>query len=218
MTKKKGSGRMYDYDLVSGKLNRWRNYLNTHSLPTWESIPDLGLYMDQVLTLLSGYLPFLPKKTGEEQIITTAAINNYVRTKLMPPPDRKKYRRKHIAYLIMICSLKQSLSMSEIQQIIPSAMTEQDLKGAYNSFVEQYTGSVKFFVGLVEREMSQEFGLGMSEELNVNRFVFSTAVISNFSKILTMKLLDLQGCHFTPEAVADYDDEAARTALNGKQI
>ena len=45
--------------------------------------------------------------------------------------------------------------------------------------------------------MSQAFGLGMSEELNVNRFVFSTAVISNFSKILTMKLLDLQGCHFT---------------------
>lgn len=207
---------MYDYDLVCGKLNRWRNYLNTHSLPSWESIPDLGLYMDQVLTLLSEYLPFLPKKTGEEQIITTAAINNYVRTKLMPPPDRKKYRRKHIAYLIMICSLKQSLSMSEIQQIIPCAMTEQDLKGAYNSFVEQYTGSVKFFVGLVEREMSQAFGLGTREELNVNRFVFSTAVISNFSKILTMKLLDLQGCPFTPEAVADYDDEAAKAALNNK--
>ena len=184
-----------------------------------DSLPDIDLYMDQVIALLTKYLDFLPHEdTGGEKIVTPVAINNYVRMKIMPAPVKKKYSRIHLAYLIMICSLKQSLSMSEIQQIIPSAMTEQDLKGAYNSFVEQYTGSVKFFVGLVEREMSQEFGLGMSEELNVNRFVFSTAVISNFSKILTMKLLDLQGCHFTPEAVADYDDEAARTALNGKQI
>lgn len=52
----------------------------------------------------------------EEQIITAAAINNYVRTKVMPGPNKKKYYRIHIAYLIIICSLKQNLSLAMLQR------------------------------------------------------------------------------------------------------
>ena len=128
----------YDSRLVAGKLRRWSHYLQRYRLPTWEQIPTLGLYMDQVLTLLSRYLPFLPKKEKEEQIITTSAINNYVRMKLMPAPEKKKYSRVHIAYLIMICALKQSLTMSEIQKILPNGLTEDEVRRTYEAFIDQY--------------------------------------------------------------------------------
>ena len=124
---------MYDNELISGKLRRWSNYLHKHNLPEWEQLPDFGLYMDQVQTLLAQYLSFLPQDS-DEQVITTSAINNYVRTGIMPPPNRKKYERIHIAYLIMICSLKQSLSMSEIQKIIPSGLSEDEIRSAYTDF------------------------------------------------------------------------------------
>ena len=46
----------YDKDLVAGKLRRWEKYLNHYRLPQWEDIPDFGLYMEQVITLLKQYL------------------------------------------------------------------------------------------------------------------------------------------------------------------
>ena len=44
-------------------------------LPQWETLPDIGLYMDQVITLMERtFAPFLP---GAE--ITKSMVNNYGR-------------------------------------------------------------------------------------------------------------------------------------------
>ena len=192
----------YDSRLVAGKLRRWSHYLQSYRLPTWEQIPTLGLYMDQVLTLLSGYLPFLPKKEKEEQIITTSAINNYVRMKLMPAPEKKKYSRIHIAYLIMICARKQSRSMSGSQKMLPDGVREEEVKKTYGAFVNQYTDSARVFVAMVESMAAQLLAAETADAADVNSFVLSTAVMTNFSRLLTTKLLDLQDAPFTEEAVA----------------
>ena len=184
---------IYDSRLVAGKLRRWSHYLQHYRLPTWEQIPTLGLYMDQVLTLLSRYLPFLPKK--------------YVRMKLMPAPEKKKYNRIHIAYLIMICALKQSLTMSEIQKILPNGLTEDEVKKTYEAFVDQYTDSARVFVSMVESMAAQLLAAESADAADVNSFVLSTAVMTNFSRLLTTKLLDLQNAPFTEEAVALWNPE-----------
>ena len=64
--------------------------LESFSPVAWEMIPDFGLYMDQVVTLLSGYLDYMPPELKEEQVIAPAAINNYVRKKIMPEPVKKR--------------------------------------------------------------------------------------------------------------------------------
>ena len=191
----------YDSRLVAGKLRRWSHYIQNYQLPTWEQIPTLGLYMDQVLTLLSHYLPFLPRKEKDEPIITTSAINNYVRMKLMPAPEKKKYSRVHIAYLIMICALKQSLTMSEIQRILPNGLAEDEVKKTYEAFVQRYTDSALLFITIVERMAVQILEADSADATDVNSFVLSTAVMSNFSRLLTTKLLDLQDMSFSDEAV-----------------
>ena len=77
--------------LVAGKLRRWETYLDDFKLPTWNEIPDIGLFMDQVITLLTQYLDYLPPELKEDSCITPAAINNYVRMKIMTDQKKKRY-------------------------------------------------------------------------------------------------------------------------------
>ena len=71
---------IYTNSLVAAKLRRWEKYLNNYRLPDWDSIPDFGLYMEQVIDLLTQYLDYLPPELKAEQFITGSTINNYVRT------------------------------------------------------------------------------------------------------------------------------------------
>ena len=89
----------FDKPLVAGKLRRWEKYLEEFELPSWTDIPDIGLYMEQVIILLKEYLDYLPPEIKDEQIITAATINNYVRTKIMPEPVKKKYYREHLCMI-----------------------------------------------------------------------------------------------------------------------
>ena len=91
-----------------------REEMGRIDLPQWELLPDIGLYMDQVVTLMDRtFSPALPK--GE---MTKSMVNNYVKVGLIPRPVGKKYDREHLAMLLMICVLKQALSMESISQIL----------------------------------------------------------------------------------------------------
>ena len=72
---------------------------------------------------------------GEEKTVTASMINNYVKMKVMPPPVKKKYGREHLAYLVVICSLKDALGISAIQKLFPPDLEEDMLRDRYNSFV-----------------------------------------------------------------------------------
>ena len=77
----------YDKELIAHKLDRWDRFITDYHLPEWDAIPDLGLYMDQVVVLLAQYLNFiLAMPGGKESFVTSSTINNYVRLKIMPAP------------------------------------------------------------------------------------------------------------------------------------
>ena len=82
----------------------------------WEMIPDLGLYMDQVVTFIERQLETL---YGEKArgMLTPSMINNYVKTGLAPRPLGKKYYREHLAVLMMIVMLKPVASMDDISKL-----------------------------------------------------------------------------------------------------
>ncbi|MBO4831810.1 MAG: DUF1836 domain-containing protein [Oscillospiraceae bacterium] len=181
----------YDKSLVVEKLNKWDRYVAENSLPSWDRLPSLELYMDQVIVLLSQYLSFMPQDDGEGPRITASIINNYVRMRVMPAPVKKKYSRIHIAYLIMICTLKQSLSISYIRKILPSLNDEERIRSVYSRFIEIYTAATRFFrqnarVGASEL-MSESGG-----DDDITSYVMSAVIVSNFSKFLAEKLLDLK--------------------------
>lgn len=187
----------YDEALIAGKLRRWEVYLEKFSLPEWEEIPDLGLYMEQVIVLLKQYLDYLPPELkDEDQPITAAAINNYVRTKIMPSPDKKKYYRVHIAYLIMICTLKQSLSIAMIKRFIPLEISEDELRQTYESFARRHSLSAKRFVDEVRIASAKILGHEDDSEYPVDRIdelISHVAIMGGWSRLLAEKLLLLEG-------------------------
>ncbi len=197
----------YDRDLVAAKLRRWEKYLNNFRLPKWEEIPDFGLYMEQVIGILGQYLDYLPPELKEEQFITAPTINNYVRTKVMPEPRKKRYYRIHIAYLIIILTLKQSLSISLIQKLIPMGLSEEELRETYTAYAARHTIAAHYFVEqvraaagpILQHEETCEISTDRPEDL-----IVMSSIFAGFSRLFAEKLLLLPD---KPEAAAAAEPE-----------
>ena len=75
----------------------------------WEALPDIGLYMDQLIS----YMPRQLIRYGEGESLTSAMVNNYIKDGAMPRAEGKRYSRTHLAYLTALCALKQVLSVKD---------------------------------------------------------------------------------------------------------
>ena len=82
-------------------LNEAEEKLRAYSLPLWEELPDIALYMDQVISILGKYMAIYYETIGDEKSITASMINNYVKLGFMPAPVKKKYSKIHMAYLLV---------------------------------------------------------------------------------------------------------------------
>ena len=98
--------------------------------PRWGELPNIPLYMDQVILVLEESLSLFAEE--KERIITPAMINNYVKQKLVPSPVAKRYGREQLASLMMICLLKKVLSMSETTALLAIITAERPLPEAYD--------------------------------------------------------------------------------------
>ncbi len=134
----------------SSKKEKEKNKKNSTSLeifqnvhiPRWEELPDLDLYLDQLVTLLDTYLsPYIGD--GENQIITKTMINNYVKQGAISPPKKKKYNKEHIASIFVICILKSVYSISNVADLLKLATTNFKIKYSYNKFCDIFEYSVK---------------------------------------------------------------------------
>jgi DNA-binding transcriptional MerR regulator len=199
----------YSNELVAFKLRKWEKYLNNYQLPQWEDIPDLGLYMEQIIDLLKQYLDYLPPELKEEQFITASTIHNYVRTKVMPQPRKKKYYREHIAYLIMILTLKQSLSIALIQKLIPMGLTPEEVRRIYTSYADHHRAAARFFMQQIQLAAAPILNLPKTSEIsaeNSEDLIAFTAITGGFTRLLAEKLLLLDDAD---PAETDEKDAAA---------
>ena len=183
----------YDVKLIGAKLRRWENYLKEFRLPQWDELPDMDLYMDQVVMLLQRYLNFLPEDEHGNAAITASIINNYVRLKIMPPPVKKKYTRVHMAYLIMVCSLKQSVNIPYIQKMLPLGLPEAEVRRIYEAYVQTHHDVCLAFIQLVRSGADDVLHSTGAQSADVERVVYSAAIVSGFSKLLTEKMVHLEG-------------------------
>ena len=60
--------------------------------PPWEELPGIPLYMDQVILYLGESLELFQREGSS--LLTSSMINNYVKTGLIPHPDKKKYTKE----------------------------------------------------------------------------------------------------------------------------
>lgn len=118
---------------MADKQQEFTSRLRSFQPVAWEQIPDLGLYMDQVIT-------FIERSCRElfmdgDRIFTPSMVNNYVKISLVDRPVAKKYGREQLAQLLMICVLKQSISAENMKTLVqpPEGTT---IQAHYESFCQ----------------------------------------------------------------------------------
>ncbi len=101
---------------------------NKTPLTDWDHLPDIELYLDQVLTILNRQDYPIPS----EPELTASMINNYVKAGLLPRTKSKRYGKEHLARLIIISALKSVLTVTELKNLFDAS--ERSDEALYEQF------------------------------------------------------------------------------------
>ncbi|WP_110929172.1 DUF1836 domain-containing protein [Bacillus massiliglaciei] len=114
-----------------------------------EDVPDIDLYIDQVLQLFEKKFEGT-KRNADEKVLTKTMVNNYAKGKLFYPIKNKKYSKDHLLLISLIYQLKGALSINDIKSTLSGLnqlITEEgfELEPFYRSFLElQDKGAAHF--------------------------------------------------------------------------
>ena len=98
-------------------INTLRDDIDSWEPVKWEVLPDIDLYMDQVVTYLRRQLALF-QDDSEASLVTRSIINNYVKDGIVPRPVNKRYAREQLSALMMACVLKRVLPMQQVKQLL----------------------------------------------------------------------------------------------------
>lgn len=122
-------------------------------LPRWDELPDIELYMDQVITLMGKYFGWLSPQ--DESVLTSSMINNYVKIGIIPAPIKKKYSRTHLFRLIIICVMKRVLPINDIAALIETLLETRTEDEVLDIFTSRYEEECFNTMSLLESSLEQ---------------------------------------------------------------
>mgnify|MGYP002346000198 CR=1 FL=1 len=130
---------------MSKNIQMWIEKINQIHLPRYEELPNIDLYLDQVITYVNNAIKdvFILNSQLDEDVVTPSMINNYVKNKIMIPPQKKKYKRTHLAFIITITILKHVGSLSDVSLGIVNLKNVLGTSLAYDTFIEFIEKSLK---------------------------------------------------------------------------
>ena len=117
------------------ELEELKQRMTTERPQPWDAFPDIGLYMDQIIS----YMPRQLINYGDGELLTSAMVNNYIKDGMLPRAEGKRYSRVHLAYLTAICVLKQVLSVKEASLLIATGVEHKggDSEELYRYFCDK---------------------------------------------------------------------------------
>lgn len=165
------------------KTNNWQDNLRQIHLPRWDELPDIEIYMDQLVTLVVRYTSPFKVDQQADPLLTPAMVNNYVKQKLIPSPKKKKYDKRHLARLVIITILKQAFDIPVVQQGINWQTASGDYQNAYNQFCKQMEDTIQLF--LVD-DQTEKFELDV---VDIDFLPIQMATIALTSKLVAENTL-----------------------------
>ncbi|WP_071458696.1 DUF1836 domain-containing protein [Bacillus massilinigeriensis] len=125
------------------------NNLGSDKKINLEDIPDIDLYMDQVIQLFKNAYKDT-RRNEKDKLLTKTMINNYAKGKLFFPIKNKKYTKEHVMLVSLIYQLKGTLSINEIKEslngINEKVMTDElNLADFYQSTLDLMDQNVLAF-------------------------------------------------------------------------
>lgn len=181
-------------------INQIIEQLNLEASLTLEEIPQIDLYMDQVIQLFENKFTET-KRNEDDKVLTKTMINNYAKGKLIFPIHNKKYSKEHLILMSLIYQLKGALSINDIKvtlQGINQKITkeEMELDSFYTSYLNLTRQNVEDFKVDIEervkdvREEITEDEKGNSPYLEQVLMISSLVHMSNIYRKVAEKLVD----------------------------
>ncbi len=170
------------------ELTELREMLETQRPVAWDSLPDLTLYMDQVVS-------YLRRQTiGASELsdppMTSAMINNYIKDGLLPRANGKRYSREHLVYLTAISLLKNVLSVKDMKLLLRSEITTGSEQTFYQGFLERIDISFTDVAKSVDPNTQDD---------ELANFALDLAVVSSATKIACEQVLSILRQKQSPE-------------------
>ena len=137
------------------------------SLPRYEEIPNVGLYLEQTAKYISEYTSQLG-----DLAVTGSMISNYVKKGLVANPVKKQYSREQIAYLFFIAVGKSVLSMEDIRLLFQLQKESYTPQQAYDYFCTELQNVLLFVFGL--KDGLDNVGVTNTETKNLLRTTIIT--------------------------------------------
>lgn len=119
-------------------FQNWLMDFQSFQLPHWQDFPDFEIYMDQLVNLVNQYLKPLALDP-----VTPTMVNNYVKKQVMFKPNKKRYRREHLAAVVTLTLLKTAFPLELIKAGFHTELTDQSAESAYEHFVTTFTAKVQ---------------------------------------------------------------------------
>lgn len=113
--------------------------MQAFSLPRYEQIPDIGLYLEQLTKYISEYTEPLGQCS-----LTGSMVSNYVKQGIIARPLRKQYNREQIAHLMFIALAKSILSLDDLQRFIRLQQQTYSVSTAYDYFCRELEAALRF--------------------------------------------------------------------------
>lgn len=144
----------------------------------WEELPDIGLYMDQLIS----YMPRQLIRYGEGESLTSAMVNNYIKDGAMPRAEGKRYSHTHLGCLTALCALKQVLSVKDAALLLDAAAEGQEPRALYAQFLEELDRALDVTAGSLDASDREE---------DLPDLALALALRSYADKLACQRLLEL---------------------------
>lgn len=171
---------MITYTQKKKFLNYAKKISRIH-IPTWNELPEIDLYMDQVIIYVESHIADFV--SADSKFISKSMVNNYVKQNIMPAPINKKYSKNHLAYLIMICMLKQILPLPDVKKIIDEKLKKNSIEDTFNTFGKLYNKGVSAIIGFTKNAYKNK---DFTELEDFNLFM---TIGANSAKLIIEELL-----------------------------
>lgn len=183
------------------KLNNLLESLNLNENIDLDDIPELDLYMDQVIQLFENKLGD-NKRFEEDKILTKTMINNYAKGKLLMEIKNKKYSKEHIILMCFIYNMKGILALSDIKLALGDIVEKYNkdeidsnhIRNLYNIYLSGQKKNVEDINIEINTDLSnlgEEFD---SLENTEKKLILSSILVdkANIYKRLAEKILDTE--------------------------
>ncbi|MEQ2525920.1 DUF1836 domain-containing protein [Robertmurraya yapensis] len=170
------------------KLEKFIESLNLQNQISLIDVPEIDLYMDQVIQLFENKFKD-SIRNDDEKILTKTMINNYAKSKLFFPIKNKKYSKEHLLLISLIYQLKGALSIHDIKETfkgINRMMADDEsfkLDRFYSSYLELCNSNVANFKEDIKERVQEANSEVIDLETNESEYLEKVLLIASLVNV-----------------------------------